>query len=41
MDELNEEIRKLKRGRAPGPDGIPTEVLKEMDEERREEIREI
>ena len=39
MKELNAVIKKLKRRKAPGPDEIPTEILKEMDEENREIIR--
>ena len=41
MKELNAVIKKLKRRKAPGPDEIPTEILKEMDEENREIIREL
>ena len=33
MKELNAVIKKLKRRKAPGPDEIPTEILKEMDED--------
>ena len=32
MEELQQVIKKLKRRKAPGPDGIPTELIKELDE---------
>ena len=31
MAELMEAIRKMKRGKTPGPDGVPLEVFKEME----------
>ena len=37
--EIKEVIKKLKRRKAPGPDEIPTEILKEMDDRSIEEIR--
>ncbi len=39
--ELKMVIKKLKRRKAPGPDEIPTDFFKEMDEDTREEIREL
>ena len=37
--EIKAIIKKLKRRKAPGPDEVPTEVLKEMEKEGLEEIR--
>ena len=34
MAELMEAIRKMKRGKTPGPDGVPLEVFKELHEEQ-------
>ena len=31
MKELNAAIKKLKRDKAPGPDGLPTDFFKELD----------
>ena len=33
MEELQAVIKKIKRRKAPGPDGIPTERIKELNEE--------
>eukprot|EP00973_Karenia_brevis_P061548 8559073-Karenia_brevis.AAC.1 len=35
LDELNWIIRRFKRHKTPGPDEVPIEVFKEMDEEHR------
>ena len=35
MQELNEAIKKMKNNKAPGPDGIPAELYKWLDEESR------
>ena len=39
--ELNEAIRKLKNNKAPGPDEIPAELFKWLDEQSRKIILEI
>ena len=33
LEEIKETVRKLKRGKVRGPDGIPMDVFKEMDED--------
>ena len=40
FDEQNQKdkVKKIKRRKAPGPDEIPMEIFKEMDEENLEEI---
>ena len=38
MKELEETIRKLKINRAPGPDGIPSELVKWLDSESKKVI---
>ena len=38
MKELERVIKKLERRKAPGPDNIPTEIIKELDEADKQEI---
>ena len=38
MDELRDIVKQLKRRKAPGPDEIPTELIKEMNEENLDKI---
>ena len=38
MDEIMRAIRKMGRNTAAGPDGIPAEFFKEVDEERAEQL---
>ena len=38
MIALPEVIKKLKRREAPGPDGIPTEIIKELSEENLQHV---
>ena len=39
--ELTEIIKNIKRRKAPGPDETPMEIFKEMDEDNKEEVRNI
>ena len=39
LTELKEIIKKFKKGKAPGPDGITTDFLKDLNDEALEEIR--
>ena len=41
MGEIYRAIRKLKRRKAPGPDDIPTELLKELKEDNVKEIQKL
>ena len=41
MEELREVIKKFKKRKAPGPDEIPMEILKELDTENLEEVRQL
>ena len=41
MEELLWAIRKLKRNKAPGPDGVPTECYKDMHEDQLKFVLEI
>jgi hypothetical protein len=41
LEEITRVIRKIKRRKAPGPDNIPTELLKELRAENLEEIRKL
>ena len=41
MEELERVIKKLKRRKAPGPDDIPTEIVKELDADNKEYILEL
>ena len=38
MEEIKAVIKKLKNGKAPGPDGVPMEYFKALDEEVLTEI---
>ncbi len=40
-EELNRAIRKVKRRKATGPDEIPTEILKELDDGNLDNVVEI
>ena len=39
--EINKVIKRAKRHKTPGPDEVPMEVFKEMDEESRRRVLEI
>ena len=41
MEELQAVIKKIKRRKAPGPDGIPTEILKELSEDNLQYVLDI
>ena len=41
LEEITRVIRNIKRRKAPGPDNIPTELLKELRAENLEEIRKL
>ena len=41
IEEIRAAIKKRKRRKAPGPDEIPTDLLKEMTEENISEIQEL
>jgi hypothetical protein len=41
IEETRHAIRKLKRRKAPGPDEVPTELLKELSIENLEELQEL
>ena len=41
MNELEEAIRQLKSNKAPGPDGIPSELIKWLDSESRKVVLEL
>ena len=41
MKEIKKAIRKFKNNKAPGPDEIPMEFLKDLDDEGLEKVREI
>ena len=38
MEELNTVMRKMKRGKAPGPDQLAAEFFKELDTTNRESL---
>ena len=40
-EEIKTAIRKLKRRKAPGPDEIPTELLKELNTDNLEEMKKL
>ena len=41
LQELEEAIRQVKNNKAPGPDGVPPEVIKWLDSESKKVIREL
>ena len=41
MEELEKNLKKMKRNKTPGPDEITMEVFKDMDEGNREYVLEI
>ena len=41
MDEIKARLKKFKRRKAPGPDGIPMEAFKATSDENLDSIRDI
>ena len=41
MKEMSAAIRKLKRRQTPGPDEVPMELYKELDDDNLEMVREV
>ena len=41
LEDIKEIIKQFKRGKAPGPDGITTDFLKDLDDEALEEVRKL